>query len=74
MNLIGLLSHVLNTPATPSSGDIITEAGDIITAVLSYLSQITTWILGDPLAVFFYGIMFFMLVVHALFSLINQVK
>lgn len=53
---------------------IINAVGDLISAILGWLSSFTTWILADPLAIMFYSILFVMLAIHVLHSFINQVK
>lgn len=63
----------MNEPVTGVAA-IIAAVGDLITAILGWLSSFTTWILADPLAIMFYSILFVMLAIHVLHSFINQVK
>lgn len=53
---------------------VIAAVTQILTGLTGWLSSLTTWILGDNLAIMFYAIMFIMLALHVLYSLINGVK
>ena len=50
---------------------ILSTAGTILTSILTFLSQLTTWILGDDIAVMFFAIMIIMLALHVLKSLVK---
>lgn len=60
-------------PATGMAA-IITAVGTLLSGITGWLTSLTTWILGDNLAIMFYAIMFVMLALHVLYSLINGVK
>lgn len=51
---------------------IFTAVSTLITNVLQWCTSITTWILGDDLAVMFFAIMFLMLAIHVINSLVHQ--
>lgn len=56
----------------PGVPTILSNTGTLISAILGWLSQFTTWILGNPLAVMFFAIMFVMLGIHVLHSLVHK--
>lgn len=57
---------------TSGVSTIISTMNTIIQALISALSDFTTWILSDPLAVMFFSIMFIMLAIHLLHSLVHK--
>lgn len=59
---------------TTGMAAIISAVGTLLTGITGWLTSLTTWILGDNLAIMFYAIMFVMLALHVLYSLINGVK
>ena len=44
----------------------------LISAITTALTSLTTWILGNELALFFFAIMLIMLVIHVLHSLVHK--
>lgn len=73
--MVGLFG-VLNTlPAVAEIDANITGFFDIVTAlitqILTWLTSMTTWIMGNNLASLFFAIMLLMLAIHVLHSLIK---
>ena len=56
----------------PGVPTILSDTGTLITAILGWLTSFTGWILGNPLAVMFFAIMFVMLGIHVLHSLVHK--
>lgn len=56
----------------PGVPTILDTTGTLITSLLGFLTQFTGWILGNPLAVMFFAIMFVMLGIHVLHSLVHK--
>lgn len=52
-------------------GSVTTTAGTLLTSVLQWLTQLTTWIVSDPLALLGFVVAFIMLGVHILHSLVK---
>lgn len=62
-----------DTPPTVASSvsTITTTAGTLLQAVLGWLTNCTTWILSDPLALIGFVVAFVMLAIHVLHSLVK---
>ena len=60
------------TQPTPDISGITATVSSLITALAGWMTSLTTWILGDPLAITFFAIMFIMLALHLLNSLVHQ--
>lgn len=59
-----LLAAALGSPflnETASVGDIVTVAGSVITGVIGWLTQFSTWLLSDPIGQIGLAMMFIML-------------
>lgn len=63
---------VLFENATTGIQGILDGITAIISALTGALTSFTTWILADPLAIFFFSIMVIMLAVHLLHSLVHK--
>lgn len=50
---------------------IISSAGTVLSSLTSWASQITAWLIADPMAVMFLAIMFVMLGLHFVKSFIR---
>lgn len=70
--LRGLLAPMALLEGETGVAQVLTVMSQIITALISALSNFTTWILSDPLAIMFFAIMFIMLAIHLLHSLVHK--
>lgn len=55
LRLIGIGVHVM-PEETASVGDITTQMGTLLTSVLGWITSIYTWVIGEPLIIFFLAI------------------
>jgi len=72
--MFGLLNSlpVLMEDTVPANiSNFFTITGALIQQILTWLTQMTTWVMGDSLASLFFGIMILMLAIHVLHSLIK---
>ena len=70
-----MLFKILTTPimmeGETGMAAIITAASSVLTALTGWATQITTWLIADPMAVMFLAIMFVMLGLHFVKSFIR---
>lgn len=73
--MVGLFGVLNALPAVAEIDSNISGFFDIVTAlitqILSWLTSMTTWIMGNNLASLFFAIMLLMLAIHVLHSLIK---
>lgn len=73
--MVGLFGVLNALPAAAEIDSNISGFFDIVTAlitqILSWLTSMTTWIMGNNLASLFFAIMLLMLAIHVLHSLIK---
>lgn len=58
--------------ATPSITDITGQVGSVLTAVVGWMSSITSWIVGDPLALLFFALMLILFAVKMVLTLVHN--
>lgn len=68
----GLVPIALFEGETTGVSGILNGITAILSAMTTALSSLTSWILSDPLAIFFFSIMMIMLAVHLLHSLVHK--
>lgn len=69
--MINYLVALLDT-TPPDISPITSTTTSLINAIAGWMTSFTSWILGDPLAVTFFAIMFVMLALHVLNSLVHR--
>lgn len=73
--MVGLFGTLAALPTVAEIDSNISGFFDIVTAlitqILTWLTQMTTWIMGNNLASLFFAIMLLMLAIHVLHSLIK---
>ena len=57
---------------TTFAAKVLALLTQLISTLTGAMTSFTTWIVGDELAVFFFGIMLVMLVIHLINSLVHQ--
>lgn len=63
---------VLMESATTGVAGILAGITQIISAMTTAMTSLTSWILSDPLAIMFFSIMFIMLAIHIIHSLVHK--
>lgn len=64
--------NILRETSTTGVSGILDGISDILEAMTTAMSSLTSWILSDPLAVMFFSIMFIMLAIHIIHSLVHK--
>lgn len=70
--LIGVPALFEGSATPPDITGITGTVTSLISSLLTWMSSLTGWILGDPLAVTFFAIMFIMLAIHVINSLVHK--
>lgn len=69
--MFALLPAVVQFEGSTLIGDLITDTGSLLTGVVNWGTQITTWIAGNAMARMFLAIMLLMLGIHFVKSFIR---
>lgn len=69
--MFAALRAITQFEGTSLIGDLVTDTGSLLTGVVSWGTQITTWIAGNPMARLFLAIMLLMLGLHFVKSFIK---
>lgn len=60
------------TPMSTFLTAVTSAVTTILTSLLGYMTQLTGWVIGDDLAIFFFAIMVIMLALHVIYSLVHS--